>query len=147
MIFTRYQKIVGVSRDCVANDADYRKYPKNWLFHRRWGKNKEATDHKGNPVVFDEFGGRTTAYVPAVQGVIKSKPKETRKKKSDGDKSGGKKAKGGKSAAKKVAKKGKPSKAIKKKVAKKSKATKKIVAKKKLQKKVLAKKPKRGAKK
>jgi formamidopyrimidine-DNA glycosylase len=50
-----------------AVDADKEQLPKQWLFHHRWGKNAEARTAKGERIVHIELGGRTTAWVPAVQ--------------------------------------------------------------------------------
>lgn len=36
-------------------------------FHHRWGKNAEARTARGEAIVHIELGGRTTAWVPAVQ--------------------------------------------------------------------------------
>jgi len=51
----------------VAADARKDRFPEDWLFHRRWGKNRDAITADGEPVAFVEIGGRTTAWVPAVQ--------------------------------------------------------------------------------
>ena len=53
---------VSVDADAVSDD-----FPPGWLFHRRWGKSVDATDAGGHPLTFDQIGGRTTAWVPAVQ--------------------------------------------------------------------------------
>jgi formamidopyrimidine-DNA glycosylase len=41
--------------------------PADWLFHRRWGKKSDATTLAGDSIRHDRIGGRTTAWVPAVQ--------------------------------------------------------------------------------
>jgi len=51
----------------VKADARKDRFPRGWLFHRRWGKNKDATTADGQPIAFVEIGGRTTAWVPTVQ--------------------------------------------------------------------------------
>ena len=51
----------------VAVDAESSRYPAGWLFHRRWGKQAEATTARGEAIEHIEIGGRTTAWVPAVQ--------------------------------------------------------------------------------
>jgi len=51
----------------VAVDADAERFPRGWLFHRRWGRNPAARTAAGERIVFDTIGGRTTAWVPAVQ--------------------------------------------------------------------------------
>jgi formamidopyrimidine-DNA glycosylase len=47
------------------NDSDH--YPPTWLFHHRWGKRAFATTARGERIRYDTIGGRTTAWVPAVQ--------------------------------------------------------------------------------
>jgi len=59
--------IEHVVATAVQVDARKDRFPKDWLFHRRWGRSREATTEDGKPVAFVEIGGRTTAWVPAVQ--------------------------------------------------------------------------------
>lgn len=50
-------------------DANSSKFPKEWLFHHRWGKGKGAAKTSaGHPIQFITVGGRTSAVVNAVQG-------------------------------------------------------------------------------
>jgi formamidopyrimidine-DNA glycosylase len=49
----------------VLNDSA--RYPRAWLFHRRWGKNAGARTARGERIRHDTIAGRTTAWVPAVQ--------------------------------------------------------------------------------
>jgi formamidopyrimidine-DNA glycosylase len=60
-------KLKQVIAQAVKVDADKRRYPKRWLFHRRWGKQAGVLDADGAPIEHLEIGGRTTAWVPAVQ--------------------------------------------------------------------------------
>ena len=55
-----------VSKALKAN-ADDTLYPTSWLFHRRWGKNRNAQTPAGERIHFIEIGGRTTAWVPSAQ--------------------------------------------------------------------------------
>jgi len=55
-----------VVRRAVAVEADSTRFPRNWLFHVRWGK-QHARTRKGEPIRYDTVGGRTTAWVPSVQ--------------------------------------------------------------------------------
>jgi len=64
MVRKRLRSIVNFAVKVGADDA---KFPKNWLFHYRWGKTKGAVDGRGKPISFTQVGGRTTAWVPAVQ--------------------------------------------------------------------------------
>lgn len=59
--------ILRVIRKAVELDADNSRFPRNWLFHHRWGRNTEATTHRGEKIVHATIGGRTTAWVPSVQ--------------------------------------------------------------------------------
>jgi formamidopyrimidine-DNA glycosylase len=49
----------------LANDSD--RYPRGWLFHRRWGRNPRAVTLRGQRIRHITLGGRTTAWVPDVQ--------------------------------------------------------------------------------
>jgi len=57
----------AVVRKAVEVDADKGRFPRNWLFHVRWGKNPEARAAGGEAIEFLTVGGRTTAWVPARQ--------------------------------------------------------------------------------
>lgn len=82
-----YSALLSVCKKACAVAADYRRFPRSWLFHYRWGKGKSAAamaeklgndDVKasdaampdGSSIKFMQVGGRTTAYVPAVQGKV-----------------------------------------------------------------------------
>ena len=47
------------------DDSD--RYPRGWLFQRRWGKNPRAMTMTGERIRHITVGGRTTAWVPACQ--------------------------------------------------------------------------------
>ena len=49
----------------LSNDSD--RYPRGWLFHRRWGKNPRAVTRTGERIRHITVGGRTTAWVPTRQ--------------------------------------------------------------------------------
>jgi formamidopyrimidine-DNA glycosylase len=49
----------------LSSDSD--RYPRGWLFHRRWGKNPRAVTITGQRIHHITVGGRTTAWVPARQ--------------------------------------------------------------------------------
>lgn len=55
-----------IVRKAVAVEADYRRFPRSWLFHYRWDKNSQPTID-GRRIEFDVVGGRTTAWVPGRQ--------------------------------------------------------------------------------
>ncbi len=52
--------------------ADSERFPKNWLFHVRWGRDSKPgtsrTLEDGRRITFSTVAGRTTAMVPAEQG-------------------------------------------------------------------------------
>lgn len=60
-------KLLAIVRRAVADRADYDRYPSTWLFHHRWGKTEGARTSRKHPIVHDTIGGRTTAWVPALQ--------------------------------------------------------------------------------
>lgn len=60
-------KLTSVVRKACDVDADKSRFPRTWLFHRRWGKDADATTHDGRPIEHITLGGRTTAWVPSVQ--------------------------------------------------------------------------------
>jgi formamidopyrimidine-DNA glycosylase len=60
-------RLFSIIRRAVAERADYDRYPRSWLFHYRWGKEKEAVTHARDRIVHDTIGGRTTAWVPKRQ--------------------------------------------------------------------------------
>lgn len=62
-----HAKLRAVIAKAVAVDARKDAFPRSWLFHRRWGKRTDARTHDGHTLAFDDIGGRTTAWVPAVQ--------------------------------------------------------------------------------
>jgi len=51
----------------VAVDAEKKRFPRAWLFHRRWGRNSEAVTARGEKIRHITLAGRTTAWVPGVQ--------------------------------------------------------------------------------
>jgi formamidopyrimidine-DNA glycosylase len=51
----------------VAARADSDRFPRTWLFHHRWGRAADAVTARGEKIRHDTIGGRTTAWVPAVQ--------------------------------------------------------------------------------
>lgn len=60
-------KLSRVIRHAVRVDADAKRFPAEWLFHVRWGKNAAARTVDGEAIQFDTVGGRTTAWVPGRQ--------------------------------------------------------------------------------
>ncbi|MCZ6836778.1 MAG: hypothetical protein O7G85_13465 [Planctomycetota bacterium] len=60
-------KMKSIIDKAVSVDADKTRFPKTWLFHYRWGKNANAKTSKGEKIIHEQHGGRTTAWVPGVQ--------------------------------------------------------------------------------
>ena len=55
---------MGVATEVEAESS---KFPPRWLFHYRWTGKKRARIEGVGEVKFLTVGGRTTAFVPAVQ--------------------------------------------------------------------------------
>jgi formamidopyrimidine-DNA glycosylase len=51
----------------VKVSADHERFPRTWLFEHRWGGSRGSQQINGHAIRRDEVGGRTTAWVPAVQ--------------------------------------------------------------------------------
>lgn len=64
-------KLLRILRDAVRAGGDNERYPKSWLFHHRWSKRLSqkggARTGRDETIVHHTVGGRTTAWVPAVQ--------------------------------------------------------------------------------
>ena len=69
-ITTLYKAIRYVCQLAVDKLGDSDQFPKDWLFHFRWGKgSKGATSHlpTGEKLAFLTVGGRTSCYAPEIQ--------------------------------------------------------------------------------
>jgi formamidopyrimidine-DNA glycosylase len=63
----KIRSVIGLA---VRSGSDSDRYPRWWLFHRRWGHRRggpPATTVRGEHIRHETVGGRTTAWVPAVQ--------------------------------------------------------------------------------
>ena len=60
-------RLSSIVKRAVDANADDSRYPRTWLFHRRWGKQENARTTRGEPIEHVTIGGRTTAWVPARQ--------------------------------------------------------------------------------
>jgi formamidopyrimidine-DNA glycosylase len=60
-------RIRSVVTRAVMARSDSDRFPATWLFHRRWGRDAAARSARGDRIRHDTIGGRTTAWVPAVQ--------------------------------------------------------------------------------
>eukprot|EP00931_Biecheleriopsis_adriatica_P107133 TRINITY_DN81468_c0_g1_i1.p1 TRINITY_DN81468_c0_g1~~TRINITY_DN81468_c0_g1_i1.p1 ORF type:complete len:341 (+),score=64.62 TRINITY_DN81468_c0_g1_i1:28-1023(+) len=86
--------LLNVCKKACGVGADYTRFPRGWLFPYRWGKGQSAAamtgseDAKasdaalpdGRKISFLEVGGRTTAFVPAVQGNQPAPPCSSQKR-------------------------------------------------------------------
>lgn len=84
--------ILHICQTAVDALGDASKFPKEWIFHHRWGKGKKATPMNlptGEKTIFLTVGGRTSFVVPSVQkktgAVAGDVPKEDIKDENIGD--------------------------------------------------------------
>ncbi len=61
------EKLLAILEFVVSIGADYEKFPKEWMFHHRWDGKRGADSIDGQAIVREQVGGRTTAWVPALQ--------------------------------------------------------------------------------
>jgi len=69
-ITTLHKAIRYVCQLAVDKLGDSDEFPKDWMFHVRWGKgSKDAVSHlpSGEKLAFLTVGGRTSCYAPAIQ--------------------------------------------------------------------------------
>lgn len=64
-----HRALTHVVATAVEANADKNRFPKTWLFHRRWGKGKGESPQTaaGDAIEHIQVAGRTTAWVPARQ--------------------------------------------------------------------------------
>jgi formamidopyrimidine-DNA glycosylase len=62
-------RLRAVVRTAVRVGADSKRFPRRWLFHRRWRRwrRRPGVTVAGDAIRWETIGGRTTAWVPAVQ--------------------------------------------------------------------------------
>ena len=60
-------RLASIVKRAVDANADDSRYPRAWLFHRRWGRRGDAKTVRGEPIEHATIGGRTTAWVPSAQ--------------------------------------------------------------------------------
>jgi hypothetical protein len=51
----------------VKVNAEKDSFPAGWLFHYRWGRQKDARTHLDELIMHATVAGRTTAWVPSRQ--------------------------------------------------------------------------------
>ena len=59
-------RLRAVVRTAVRLGADSDRFPRSWLFHRRWRRRPGVTV-RGHAIRWETVAGRTAAWVPAVQ--------------------------------------------------------------------------------
>jgi formamidopyrimidine-DNA glycosylase len=60
-------RLIAIVVRAVAVGADSDRFPRGWLFHRRWGRNAFAVTSRAEPIRHETIGGRTAAWVPGRQ--------------------------------------------------------------------------------
>jgi formamidopyrimidine-DNA glycosylase len=61
----RAMRLVITTAVRLSSDSD--RFPRSWLFHYRWGRDASAVTARGERIKYATVGGRTTAWVPALQ--------------------------------------------------------------------------------
>jgi formamidopyrimidine-DNA glycosylase len=60
-------RLRAVLATAVRAGADSDRYPRGWLFHRRWDHDPLARTARGERIRWETIGGRTTAWAPSAQ--------------------------------------------------------------------------------
>lgn len=60
-------KLIRVVAHAVRVGADSSRFPRGWLFHRRWGRDAQAVTSRAERIRHETIGGRTAAWVPGRQ--------------------------------------------------------------------------------
>ena len=61
------RRLRAILTTAVRAGADSDRFPKTWLFHRRWDHDPLARTSTGARIRWDTIAGRTTAWVPSIQ--------------------------------------------------------------------------------
>lgn len=56
-----------VIETAIEAEVDHDRFPADWLFRARWGGKRGQSEIDGHKIVREPVGGRTTAWVPALQ--------------------------------------------------------------------------------
>jgi formamidopyrimidine-DNA glycosylase len=62
-----HSRLRAIITTAVRVDADASRFPRTWLFHRRWGRDPNAVTARGEAIRHITVAGRTTAWVPSAQ--------------------------------------------------------------------------------
>jgi formamidopyrimidine-DNA glycosylase len=60
-------KLIAIVARAVAVGADSDRFPRGWLFHRRWGRDASAVTSRAERIRHETIAGRTAAWVPGRQ--------------------------------------------------------------------------------
>jgi formamidopyrimidine-DNA glycosylase len=60
-------RLISIIGRAVAVGADSDRFPRGWLFHRRWGRDAQAVTARAERIRHETIGGRTAAWVPSRQ--------------------------------------------------------------------------------
>jgi formamidopyrimidine-DNA glycosylase len=60
-------RLIGVVSHAVKVGAASDRFPRSWLFHRRWGRDASAVTSRAERIRHETIGGRTAAWVPSRQ--------------------------------------------------------------------------------
>jgi formamidopyrimidine-DNA glycosylase len=60
-------KLRSVLATAVRAGADSDRFPRTWLFHRKWERGDRAVTIRGEQIRHTTIGGRTAAWAPSVQ--------------------------------------------------------------------------------
>jgi len=60
-------RLRAVLATAVRAGADEGRYPRAWLFHRRWGRDPLARTARGARIRWETIAGRTTCWAPSAQ--------------------------------------------------------------------------------
>ena len=60
-------RLIAIVAHAVKVGADSDRFPRTWLFHRRWGRDASAVTSRAERIRHETIGGRTAAWVPGRQ--------------------------------------------------------------------------------
>jgi formamidopyrimidine-DNA glycosylase len=60
-------RLISIVARAVAVGADSDRFPRGWLFHRRWWRDPSAVTSRAERIRHETIGGRTAAWVPGRQ--------------------------------------------------------------------------------
>lgn len=66
-VATLRTRLLAILKKAVDVNADKEQFPPDWLFHHRWDGHRGPDVIDGEPIVRENVGGRTTAWVPTRQ--------------------------------------------------------------------------------